>query len=317
MVSEIAYGNWITHGAQIDEERAHACVRAGLDLGITTFDTADAYAGGRAEEVLGRALAQVDRDEIEILTKVYWPTGAGVNNRGLNRKHILRSAERSLRRLGTDYIDVYQAHRYDRSTPLEETLRAFDDLVRQGKVLYVGVSEWTAAELAEAARIAPGLIVSNQPQYNMIRRVIEPEIVPVSQRHGIGQLVFQPLAMGVLTGKYLPGAPIPEGTRATDPDGGQYIARLLTDEVLTRVRALAPIAADHGLSMAQLAIAWTLSNPAVSAAVVGASRPEQLADSAKAAGVTLDAAALEAIDEALDGIIERHLDGPLSPPARP
>ncbi len=321
MVSEIAYGNWITHGAQIDEDRARACVRAALDTGITTFDTADAYADGRAEEVLGRALAAVRRDEVEIFTKVYWPTGAGMNNRGLNRKHVIRSAEDSLRRLGTDYLDLYQAHRFDSSTPLEETLRAFDDLVRQGKILYVGVSEWTAPELAEALRIARDLgldrIVANQPQYNMLRRVIEPDIVPLCEREGVGQVVFQPLAMGVLTGKYRPGAPIPPGSRATDPVGGQFVNRLLTDEVLTRVQNLRPIAADHGLTLAQLAIAWTLANPNVSAAIVGASRPEQITGSAAAAGVKLGTDALEAIDEILGDIVERDLDGPLSPQSRP
>ncbi|MFI6496769.1 aldo/keto reductase family protein [Nonomuraea typhae] len=321
MVSEIAYGNWITHGAQIDEDRARACVRAALDAGITTFDTADAYADGRAEEVLGRALAAGRRDEVEIFTKVYWPTGAGKNNRGLNRKHVIRSAEDSLRRLGTDYIDLYQAHRFDYSTPLEETLRAFDDLVRQGKILYVGVSEWTAPELAEALRIARDLgldrIVSNQPQYNMLRRVIEPDIVPLCEREGVGQVVFQPMAMGVLTGKYRPGAPIPAGSRATDPVGGQFVGRLLTDEVLTRVQNLRPIAADHGLTPAQLAIAWTLANPNVSAAIVGASRPDQITESAAAAGVTLGADALKAIDEVLGDLVERDLDGPLSPQSRP
>ncbi|MFD1934903.1 MULTISPECIES: aldo/keto reductase family protein [Nonomuraea] len=321
MVSEIAYGNWITHGSQIDEDRAKACVRAALDMGITTFDTADAYAEGSAEEVLGRALKSERRDEVEILTKVYWPTGDGVNNRGLNRKHIMRSAEGSLRRLGTDYIDLYQAHRYDHSTPLEETLRAFDDLVRQGKVLYVGVSEWTAEQIADALRIAADLgldrIVSNQPQYNMLRRVIEPEIVPLCEKEGVGQVVFQPMAMGVLTGKYVPGAAVPAGTRATDPVGGQFVTRLLTDEVLTRVQNLKPVAADHGLTLAQLSVAWTLANPNVCSAVVGASKPEQITDSARAAGVKLDADTLKAIDDVLGDIVERDLDGPLSPATRP
>ncbi|MFI6905066.1 aldo/keto reductase family protein [Nonomuraea sp. NPDC050394] len=321
MVSEIAYGNWITHGSQIDEDRARACVRAALDMGITTFDTADAYAEGRAEEVLGRALRTERRDEIEIFTKVYWPTGAGRNNRGLNRKHILRSADNSLRRLGTDYIDLYQAHRHDYSTPLEETLRAFDDLVRQGKVLYVGVSEWTAPEIAEALGVARDMgldrIVSNQPQYNMLRRVIEPEIVPLCEREGVGQVIFQPMAMGVLTGKYPPGAPAPSGSRATDPEGGQYVARLLTDDILTRVQNLRPLAADHGLTLAQLSIAWTLANPNVSSAIVGASRPEQITDSAAAAGVRLGPDALKAIDETLGDVIERHLTSPLSPQSRP
>ena len=221
-ISEIAYGNWITHGSQVEEEAARACVAAALDEGITTFDTADVYAGTRAEEVLGRALHGVRRESIEIFTKVYWPTGPGANDRGLSRKHIMESAHGSLRRLQTDYVDLYQAHRYDHETPLEETLRAFDDLVRQGKVLYVGVSEWRAEEIADALRIAGEMgfdrIVSNQPQYNMLWRVIEAEVVPLCEKEGIGQVVFSPIAQGVLTGKYLPGSAAPAGSRATDAE---------------------------------------------------------------------------------------------------
>jgi len=210
-ISEIAYGNWITHGSQVEEDAARACVAAALDEGITTFDTADVYARTAAESVMGRALHGVRRESIEIFTKVYWPTGEGANDRGLSRKHIMESAHASLRRLQTDYVDLYQAHRYDYDTPLEETLRAFDDLVRQGKVLYVGVSEWRAEEIAAAVRIAAEMgfdrIVSNQPQYNMLWRVIEAEIVPLCQKEGIGQVVFSPIAQGALTGKYLPGGP--------------------------------------------------------------------------------------------------------------
>ena len=205
-ISEIAYGNWITHGDQVEEQAAADCVRAALDEGITTFDTADAYAGGRAEEVLGRALQGVRRESLEIFTKVYWPTGKGRNDRGLSRKHVIESAHASLRRLGTDYLDLYQAHRYDYETPIEETMRAFDDLVRAGKVLYIGVSEWRAEEIAAGLRVAAELgldrIVSNQPQYNMLWRVIEPEIVPLCEKEGVGQIVFSPIAQGVLTGKY-------------------------------------------------------------------------------------------------------------------
>src|SRR3984885_13312169 len=226
-ISEIAYGNWITHGSQVEEEAARACVAAALDAGITTFDTADAYAGTRAEEVLGRALHGVRRESLEIFTKVFWPTEAGVNDRGLSRKHIMESAHASLRRLQTDYVDLYQAHRYDHETPLEETLRAFDDLVRQGKALYIGVSEWRAEEIAAAVKIADELgldrIVSNQPQYNMVWRVIEPEVIPLCEKEGIGQIVFSPIAQGVLTGKYLPGSAAPEGSRATDAGGSRFI----------------------------------------------------------------------------------------------
>jgi voltage-dependent potassium channel beta subunit len=302
-VSEIAYGNWITHGSQVAEEAAIACVAAALDEGITTFDTADAYARTRAEEVLGRALQGVRRESLEICTKVYWPTGPAVNDRGLSRKHIMESAHGSLRRLQTDYIDLYQAHRYDHETPLEETLRAFDDLVRQGKVLYIGVSEWRAEEIAAALQIADQLgldrIVSNQPQYNMLWRVIESEVVELSQKEGIGQIVWSPIAQGVLTGKYQPGAAPPAGSRATDEQGSAFIARLLTDEILTRVQQLRPVADQAGLSLAQLAVAWTLQNPNVSAAIVGATRPEQVRENVKASGVRLDPAIMRQIDEIL------------------
>ncbi|TCO44952.1 aryl-alcohol dehydrogenase-like predicted oxidoreductase [Kribbella antiqua] len=308
-VSEIAYGNWITHGAQLDQDVALACTRAALDAGITTFDTADAYADTRAEEVLGLALAGVRRESVEVLTKLYWPTGPGANERGLSRKHVMEAAHASLRRLGTDYIDLYQAHRYDEETPLEETLRAFDDLIRQGKVLYVGVSEWSAEQIKRALEIADSLgldrIVSNQPQYNMLRRVIEPEIVPLCEREGVGQIVYQPLAQGVLAGRYLPGQPPPAGSRATDATGSEFIERLLYDDLLERVQLLKPLAADAGLSLAQLSIAWVLQQPGISAAIVGGSRPSQLADSAAASGVKLDPGLLVAIDNILGGTIER------------
>jgi aryl-alcohol dehydrogenase-like predicted oxidoreductase len=205
-VSEITFGNWVTHGVQVDDRTAHATIHAALDSGVTTFDTADAYAGTRAEAVMGEALKDQRREGLEILTKVYWPTGPGMNDRGLSRKHIVESCNASLKRLQTDYVDLYQAHRFDYETPLEETLRAFDDLVRQGKVLYVGVSEWNAEQIRAAARIADDMgldrIVSNQPQYSMLWRVIEPEVVPASVELGIGQIVFSPIAQGVLTGKY-------------------------------------------------------------------------------------------------------------------
>ena len=213
----------------------------------------------------------------------------GPNDRGLSRKHIMESAHASLRRLQTDYIDLYQAHRYDHETPLAETMRAFDDLVRQGKVLYIGVSEWRAEEIAAALRIADEMgfdrLVSNQPQYNMIWRVIESEVIPLSEREGVGQIVWSPIAQGVLTGKYQPGQPVPAGSRATDPSGAGFIQRLLDDAVLRRVADLAPIAADAGLSMAQLAVAWVLQNRNVSAAIIGATRPEQVRENVKASGV--------------------------------
>jgi aryl-alcohol dehydrogenase-like predicted oxidoreductase len=321
-VSEIAYGNWITHGSQIEEEAARACVQAALDEGISTFDTADGYAGGRAEEVLGRALTGVRRESVEICTKVYWPLGDGPNNSGLSRKHITESLHNSLRRLGTDYVDLYQAHRYDYETPLEETLRTFDDLVRAGKVLYIGVSEWRAEEIEAAVRIAAEMgldrIVSNQPQYNMLWRVIEPEVVPVCQREGIGQIVFSPIAQGILTGKYQPGAPPPAGSRATDEKSGAgFISRWLNDDVLTAAAGLPALAAEAGLTPAQLAVAWVLQNPTVSAAIVGATRPEQVKDNAGAAGVRLDPDLLRKIDTLLAGVITRDPARTESPPKRP
>ena len=307
-VSEIAYGNWITHGSQVEEDAAHACVRAALDGGITTFDTADVYAGTRAESVLGRALQGVRRESYELLTKAYWPTGPGPNDRGLGRKHLIESCHASLRRLGTDHLDVYQAHRYDSTTPLEETMSAYADLVRQGKVLYLGVSEWRAEEITAAAALARELrvqLVSNQPQYSMLWRVIEAEVVPACEREGLGQIVWSPIGQGVLTGKYKPGEAPPAGSRATDQTGGQFVKRMLTDEVLTRVQRLRPVAEDCGLSMAQLAIAWVLQNPNVSAAIIGASRPEQVTENVKAAGVRLDDGVLARIDEILGDVAER------------
>jgi aryl-alcohol dehydrogenase-like predicted oxidoreductase len=307
-VSEIAYGNWLTHGSQVEEETAIGCVRAALDAGITTFDTADRYQAGRAETVLGTAPRGVRRESVELCTKVYLPTGDGPNDRGLSRKHILESCHASLRRLGTDHIDLYQAHRYDTETPLAETLRAFEDLVRQGKVRYVGVSEWRADQIAAALEIADASgfdrIVSNTPQYNMLWRVIETEVLPLCEREGIGQLVWSPVAQGVLTGKYRPGDAPPPGSRATDGLGRGFISRLLSDDLLAAVQRLGPLAAEAGLSTAQLAVAWTLQNPLVSAAIIGGSRPEQVKDNAAAAGVRLDPALLAEIDTVLAGWTE-------------
>ncbi|WP_091441374.1 aldo/keto reductase family protein [Micromonospora yangpuensis] len=321
MVSEISYGNWITHGSQVEEEAAVSCVRAALDSGVTTFDTADVYAGTRAEEVLGRALANERREGLEIFTKVFFPTGPGRNDRGLSRKHIMESIDGSLRRLGTDYVDLYQAHRYDYHTPLEETMTAFADVVRAGKAHYIGVSEWKASQLREAHELARELripLVSNQPQYSMLWRVIEAEVVPTSTELGIGQIVFSPMAQGVLTGKYLPGQPPPAGSRATDEKSGAgFIARLLTDDVLTRVQRLKPLAEQAGLSLGQLAIAWVLQNPNVSSAIIGASRPEQVRDNVKAAGVKLDAELIKAIDEITDPVTERDPARTESPAERP
>jgi aryl-alcohol dehydrogenase-like predicted oxidoreductase len=309
LVSEISYGNWITHGSQVEEEAAFACVSKALELGITTFDTADVYAGTKAEDVLGRALEGQRRDGLEIFTKVYWPTGPGPNDRGLSRKHILRSIEGSLRRLRTDYVDLYQAHRYDHTTPLEETMLAFADVVRAGKALYIGVSEWRAEEIRAAKQLADELrvpLVSNQPQYNMLWRVIEPEVVPACEELGISQIVWSPIAQGALTGKYKPGEQPPSGSRATDESGGANMIRhWLDDDILRRVQELAPIADGLGLSMAQLAIAWVLQNDNVASAIVGASRPEQVEDNVQASGVTLEADVLKRIDDVLGDAVRR------------
>ncbi len=307
-VSAIAYGNWLTHGSQVEEESALACVRQALDEGITTFDTADVYANTAAESVLGKALAGERREGLEIFTKVFWPTGPGAHNdKGLSRKHILESIDGSLRRLGTDYVDLYQAHRYDHGTPLEETMVAFADVVRSGKALYIGVSEWRAEEIRAAAELARELrvpLVSNQPQYSLLWRVIEPEVVPTCRELGIGQIVWSPIAQGVLTGKYLPGQAPPAGSRATDDKGGaDMISRWLEDDVLERVQRLRPIADGVGLSLAQLAVAWVLQNDNVSAAIIGASRPEQVTENVKAAGVELDDATMAAIDEVVTPVV--------------
>jgi aryl-alcohol dehydrogenase-like predicted oxidoreductase len=309
LVSAIAYGNWVTHGSQVDQDAATACVRAALDAGITTFDTADVYAETRAEEALGAALKGARREGVEICTKVYFPTGPGKNDRGLSRKHIMESINGSLRRLGTDYVDLYQAHRYDYATPLEETMEALADVVHAGKAHYIGVSEWKPQEIRAAAQLARELkirLVSNQPQHSLLWRVIEPEIVPLCQELGIGQIVWSPLAQGVLTGKYKPGQQPPSGSRATDTNGGSdAVAGWMRDEVLTRVQELVPLAAEAGMSLATLSLAWVLRNTNVSAAIVGASRPEQIAENAKAADVTLDDALVKRVDEILDPVIER------------
>jgi aryl-alcohol dehydrogenase-like predicted oxidoreductase len=321
MVSAISYGNWITHGGQVEEDAAQACVRAALDEGITTFDTADVYAQGAAESVLGRALAGVDRSSIEIFTKVYWPTGPNPNNRGLSRKHIVESCHASLKRLQTDHIDLYQAHRYDHETPLEETLQAFDDLVRQGKVHYIGVSEWSAPQIADALEIADEMgldrIVSNQPQYSLLWRVIEAEVVPLCESEGIGQIVWSPLAQGVLTGKYLPGEPPPEGSRATSEQGSGFIGRLLRDDVLERVAQFAQLAREAGQTPGTVALAWVLRNRNVSSAIVGATRPEQVRENVRAIDVDLDGDFVRSIEEVLEPATRRDPALTVSPAERP
>ncbi len=320
-ISAISYGNWLTHGSQVEEDAALACVRQALEEGITTFDTADVYANTAAESVLGRALKDERREGLEIFTKVYFPTGpGGHNDHGLSRKHISESIEASLRRLGTDHVDLYQAHRYDHETPLEETMEAFADVVHSGKALYIGVSEWRAEEIRAAHALARELripLVSNQPQYNMLWRVIEAEVVPTCEELGIGQVVWSPIAQGALTGKYRPGQDHPAGSRATDEKGGaDMISRWMKDDVLERVQNLAPIAEQAGLSLAQLAVAWVLQNPNVSSAIIGASRPEQVTENVRAAGVRLEQSALDAIDEVLGDVPETDAAKTRSPATR-
>jgi len=323
-ITELTYGNWLTHASQVANEQAAACVKAALDVGITSFDTADAYANTAAETVLGEILKGERRESLEIFTKVYWPTGPrGANDAGLSRKHIMESINGSLSRLQTDYVDLYQAHRFDHETPLEETMLAFADIVRQGKALYIGVSEWTGDQIREGAALARELhvpFISNQPQYSMLWRVIEPEVVPASEENGLSQIVWSPVAQGVLTGKYLPGAPLPEGSRATDEKGGaNMIKRYLNDDVLTRVQNLKPIADELDLTLAQLSVAWVLQNPNVAAAIIGASRPEQVTENAKASGVEIPSELMTRIDEALGDVVERDASHTFttSPASRP
>ncbi len=323
-VSEITYGNWVTHASQVGDDAAVATVHKALDLGITSFDTADAYANTAAEVVLAKALKGQERANVEIFTKVYWPIGRkGPNDSGLSRKHLMDGIHGSLRRLDVDYVDLYQAHRYDYETPLEETMQAFADIVRQGKALYIGVSEWTAEQLRDGHALAKELgfqLVSNQPQYSALWRVIEGKVVPTSEELGISQIVWSPMAQGVLSGKYLPGQPVPDGSRATDEkSGANFISRFMKDDVLTAVQSLKPIAEQAGLTLPQLAIAWVLQNPNVAAALVGASRPEQLEDSVKASGVVLDAEVLSAIDSALAPVAVTDVEQTytVSPKSRP
>lgn len=320
-VSEIIYGNWLTHASQVADEQATKTVHAALDAGITTFDTADAYANQAAEVVLGNALKGQRREGLEILTKVYWPVAEkGPNDVGLSRKHIFESLHGSLRRLQTDYIELYQAHRYDYETPLEETMSAFADLVRQGKVLYVGVSEWTAEQIREGKKLADQLgfqLISNQPQYSMLWRVIEGKVIPTSEELGLGQIVWSPMAQGVLSGKYLPGEPAPAGSRAADPSISNFIEKFMTDDVLTRVQLLKPLAAEVELDLAQFAIAWVLQNSNVSAAIVGASKPEQISSNVKAAGVKIPADIMKRVDEVLGDVVETDVSLTRSPETRP
>jgi aryl-alcohol dehydrogenase-like predicted oxidoreductase len=320
-VSEISYGNWITHGSQVEQDAAIKCVKTALDVGITTFDTADVYAATRAETVLGKALKGVRRESYELFTKVYGGTGPGKNDRGLSRKHIMESAHASLKRLNTDHIDLYQMHRFDFESPLDESLQAFDDLVRQGKVNYIGFSEWDSTQIGQALDIQKKYgwtrFVSSQPQYSMLWRVIEKEVVPLSIKEGIGQIVWSPIAQGVLTGKYLPGKKAPAGSRATDKkSGADMISRWMRDDVLTAVQTLRPIAESVDLTMSQLALAWALQNQNVSSVIMGATKPSQVKENVKASGVKLEKDVMAAIDKALTGLPEYDPKKNVSPNPR-
>jgi voltage-dependent potassium channel beta subunit len=306
-LSEIGLGSWLTYGGYVEDERAIACIHRAFELGVNFFDTANVYRRGAAEEVTGRALKDFRRDDYVLATKVYFPMGDGPNDRGLSRKHIMEQCHASLRRLGVDYVDLYQCHRPDEDTPLEETLRALDDLVTQGKVLYVGVSMWSAERIDEARRIQSKLnldpIVSNQPEYSMLTRDIEEDILPVSKQLGIGQVVYSPIAQGVLAGKYKPGERPPEGTRAATPGDADFMGRFMRDDLLEAVQRLRPIADELGITMAQLAIAWVLREPGVSSAIVGASRPEQVEENVAAGGIDLPPEVLTRIDEVLAPVL--------------
>jgi voltage-dependent potassium channel beta subunit len=287
-VSEISLGSWLTYGGYVERENAVKSIETAYDLGINFFDTANVYEKGAAEELVGEALKAYPRESYVLATKVFWPMGEGPNDRGLSRKHVIEQCNASLKRLGHDYVDIYYCHRHDPETPLEETLRAIDDLVRQGKVLYVGVSEWQASQIAEGLGVADRYlldrIVVNQPIYNMFERYIEKEIVPLSERSGIGQVVFSPLAQGLLTGKYSSASDIPSDSRAAKVD---WMRKGITDEKIEKVRQLTDIAKELDLSVGNLALAWILRQPNVASALVGASRPEQVTENAKASGIEL------------------------------
>lgn len=307
-VSTISLGSWLTYGNSVEEQAAIECIHTAYESGINFFDTANAYNRGQAEQVVGRALKDYSRDSFVLATKVYFPMGEGPNDRGLSRKHIMEQCHASLRRLGTDYIDLYQCHRYDTETPLEETLRALDDLVSQGKVLYVGVSEWSAVQIADAVSMARQFnldrIVSNQPVYNMLTRYIERAVIPLCEREGIGQVVFSPLAQGILTGKYKPGQQPQKGTRAANEEQNMFMKDLMSDKTLTAVQHLNELAQQQGYTLAQMSLAWILRQQNVSSAIIGATSVKQVEENLKASEITLSDDVLKQIDETLGDSID-------------
>lgn len=309
-VSEISLGGWLTQGRTIDDSTTATIVRKAFDLGINFFDTADVYNLGEAEKSLAKAIPEFRRDDLVIGTKCFFPMSDKPNDRGLSRKHIFESVHNSLRRLGVDYIDLMQFHRFDPDTPLEETARAIDDLVRQGKVLYWGVSEWRAHQIMDMSHIASSVNahqpVSNQPQYSMLRRRIEESVIPATEQLGMGNVVWSPLAQGILTGKYLPGQPAPEGSRGADDNSNQFMTDMLNDELLTRVQRLKEFANQQGYTLAQFALAWCLRQKQVSSVIIGATSPEQVEVNAGASGISLDRAVWEEAEAILDGTTHEH-----------
>jgi len=303
-VSEISLGSWLTYGDSVERDRAIQTIDKAYDLGVNFFDTANVYNRGEAEIVVGEALRKYPRDSYVLATKVFGQMGDGPNDKGLSRKHIFEQLHASLDRLGHDYVDIYYCHRYDQDTPVEETLRAIDDLIRQGKILYAGVSEWTAAQIEEAVRIADrrllDRIVVNQPVYNMLNRYIEKEVIPVSEKNGMGQVVFSPLAQGVLTGKYKKGFDFPEGSRATNPNQSKFVERFLTDDMLDKVAKLEGIANEYDIKLSQLALAWILRQNNVASALIGASKAEQVEENIRAIDVDITESTLKEIDQILE-----------------
>jgi aryl-alcohol dehydrogenase-like predicted oxidoreductase len=298
-VSEVSLGSWLTYGGGVSRERAEACVHRAFDLGINFIDTANVYSGGAAESFLGEVLAGRRRETYVLATKVFFPMPSG--DHGLSAAQIEKQLDASLRRLRTDHVDLYQCHRYDPATPLEETMAALTRAVRSGKTRHIGFSEWTAGQIRDALALPGERFVSSQPQYSLLWREPEAEVFPLCAREGIGQIVWSPLAQGVLTGKYLPGAPAPADSRAASPSMGSFIQRRLDAATLTRVQRLRPIAAELGITLSQLAIAWVLRRPEVSSAIIGASRPDQVEENARASGVTLGPDVIDRVERTLNG----------------
>lgn len=302
-VSQLGLGSWLTYGGMVEDQTAEACIDKAYELGINFFDTANIYRRGGAEVVVGRALSKYPRESFVLATKAFWPMAEGPNDRGLSRKHIFEQVHASLKRLNVDYIDLWQCHRYDTETPLEETLRAIDDLITQGKILYAGVSEWSAVQISDALHIADvknlDRIISNQPQYSMLERYIEKDILPLCEREGVGQVVWSPLAQGVLTGKYKKGQPIPQNSRANDPSAINMMKNFLSDESLDKVDQLEKVAQEKGCSLPAMALAWVLRQPNVASAILGASKPQQIEENVKALDVTFTQDELDNIDAIL------------------